>query len=425
VAFWSFGGASNRVRSKKLREEGCRVVLSVEVPADKLQAPLEEAFRKIQESAAIPGFRPGKASMDVVKQRFAEEAQSLMMDRVVREAVAAVLEEQDLRPLSIPIVQGIERVEGKPFKFQLSFEVPPKVDARDYKKIPVTRKSRPVTEEMVAQSLEDLRQRHARLVGVLTDVVEKDHFVLVDYEGWAGGKPLEGAQGKDEWVEMAAPQTIAGLAEGILGAKRGETREIAVKLQGGETANFRVTIKDLKKKIVPDLDEELAKDLGFSSLLEVRAKLREALEKTETSKADKELERQIQEHLLKANPVPVPETLVQAEVKHLMAGVLSSLGVSDLGPKEMEELKVRLRPEAENSVRLGYILKSIADKEKLAVTDADFAQEQERSLDAAATEDEKDRVRKFFAEHRRAILDYILEGKVWKFLKESAKITEG
>ena len=424
MALFGFGGDPTKIKTKKVREDGCVVVLSIEIPADKLKAPIEDAFQKIQQKAAVPGFRAGKAPKDVVRQKFSEDAKSWAVDSLIREVLPDVIEEQKLMPVSVPIVHDVELGEGKPLKFQVSFEIPPKVDAKDYKKIALTKKHQAVTDEMVNENLEQMRQRNARLVAVLTETVEKDHFVLVDYEGFLLGKPMEGAKGEDEWVDMTAPQTVAGLTDGILGAKRGETREFPVSMPGGEKASFKVKVKDIKRKSLPNLDDELAKDLGFGTLLEVRLKLREVLEKTEQSKADKDLERQIEEHVLKANPVAVPPSLVEAEAKHMLERLKHQLGVQQMDEKEAQDLHKRILPEAENSVRLGYLLKSIADKEQLTVADADFEAEKKKSADAAENEEEKKKVDEFFSQHKREIGNIILERKVWQFLKDSAKIKE-
>lgn len=424
MAFWNIGSAPDKVKARKVREDGCTLVLSIEIPAEKLKAPIEEAFTRIQQRAAVPGFRQGKAPLDVVKKKFAEDAKSLAVDQVIRDVLPSVLEEQKVNPISMPIVHDLEFAEAKPLKFQVSLEVPPKVEAKDYKKIPLTRKGGKVTDQMVADNLEDLRQRNARLTAVLTETVEKDHFVLVDYEGTLLGKPMEGAKGADEWVDMAAPQTVAGLTDGILGAKRGETRDFPVSMQGGEKATFKVTVKDIKKKALPNLDDELAKDLGFATLEEVRGKLREMLEKSETTKSEKDLERQIEEHLLKANPIPVPPSLVESELKHLTERVKQSFGMEQISDAEAEDLRKRLLPEAENAVRLGYLLKSVADKEKVEVVDADLEAEKKKSIEAAPNDEEKGKVDEFFAKHKREIGNFILEKKVWKLLKDSAKIKE-
>jgi trigger factor len=424
MAFWNVG-ATDKLRAKKVREDGCVVVLSVEVPRDRFKGALEDAFLKIQAKAAVPGFRTGKAPLDVVKQKFSSEAQSLMVDQVIREVLPGVIEEQGLRPVSMPIVHDVAFDEGKPLKFEVSFECPPKVDPRDYKKIPVTRKRQSVTDERVAQEMESLREKNTRLGAVLTETVEKDHIVMVDYQGFLGGAPLEGAKGDSEWVDMAAPQTIAGLTEGILGARRGEMRDFPVSLQDGQKASFKVTVREIKKKVLPNLDDDFAKDLGLSSILEVRAKLREALERSETGKAEKEVEQQIEQHLLKANPIPIPDSIVEAEVRHLFERVKTSLGLSQMSDAEGEDLKKRLKPEAESSVRMGYLLKAIAENEKIAAADAEVEEERRKALEGLEAEEEKKKIAEFFTTHRHQIENFILERKVWKFLKDAAKVKEG
>ena len=125
MALFGFGGP-DKVKAKKLREDGCLVVISIEVPADKLKAPIEEAFAKIQSRAAVPGFRQGKAPKDVVRQKFAEDARSLAVDQIIRDVLPGILEEQKILPVSVPIVHDVELADDKPLKFQVSLRSRPR-----------------------------------------------------------------------------------------------------------------------------------------------------------------------------------------------------------------------------------------------------------------------------------------------------------
>lgn len=423
MAFFGLG-ATDKVKAKRLKEEGCLVVLSIEVPHEKTVGPLEKAFKAIREKAAVPGFRQGKAPLEIVKKHFAGYALERMVDEVVREVLPGILEEQKLHPVAPPMVHDLERTEGKPLKFQVSLECSPRFEARDYRKIAVTRKKRAITDKTVEENLQKIAERSARLDPVLTETVEKTHHVLIDYEGFLAGSPIEGGKGRDEWVDMAAPQTVAGLTEGILGARRGETREVPVTLQGAEKAMFRVNVKEIKKKVAPPLDDELAKDQGLGSLGDLKAKMREILEKSAAAQADKDLESQIAESLQKANPIPVPASIVEAELKRMIDRFLASIGIKELGAQETENLKARLKPAAESEVRMAYLLRAIGEKEKIAVTEAEVAAERERALAGSPDEAQKKQTTEFFDRHGDAVREHLWEGKVWKLLKDNAKVKE-
>jgi trigger factor len=231
---------------------------------------------------------------------------------------------------------------------------------------------------------------------------------------------------------MNQPQTIAGFSAGILGAEIGKQREVKVTFPGdyarkewaGKEAVFQVTVKEIKEKKLPNLDDDFAKDLGLTSLEELKGKVRENLQKELTAKADRAVEEQIDQALLDNHQFSVPPTLVEERTRTLTHRALSNLhrqGLVAPGDKQAEEtIREKSRPQAEKDVRLSYLFKSIAGQEKLEATEAGVEELKKKALEE--TKDNPQNVEKYFQERDLAIRASLTEGKVLEFLKNTAKV---
>jgi len=224
---------------------------------------------------------------------------------------------------------------------------------------------------------------------------------------------------------MSSEQTITGLSEGLMGLKRGEAKDIPVKLRGKE-ALLKVAVKEIKRKVLPALDAPFAKDLGFASIDELKAKLKEVMDEEGRAKSEREVTAQIEEALLKANRIPLPPSLIEAQLEHRLEQLSRQLlGPSKQWPQnQLDELKAKLRPQAENDVRLSYLLPAIAEKEKVAALEDEIDSELEKSLAAAENDEKKEELRKFFGERKDAIAGMIRERKTMSLLKEKAAYTD-
>lgn len=425
MGFFSSLEKSDKAKFKKLKEDGCIVTFSAEIPAGKVSDEAHTLLLRIQQRARIPGFRPGKAPLELVKKQFAAHAREEVLDQLIRKYVPEGLRELNLRPVAVPSVEAATFDEGKPATFQVRVEVSPKVAPKDYLKIPVQRKSYPATEETLQARLEELREANARLERAPEESVGKNHYVVIDYAAAREGKPLPNARGESELVDMSSEQTLEGLSAGLVGLKRGETKEIPVKIGGGDAA-LTVTVKEIKQKVLPPLDSEFAKDMGFAEISELKAKLKAVMEEEGRAKADREVTQQIEEALLKANRIPLPPSVVEAQLEHM----IERLGRQLLGPKgqwkpeQLEDLKAKLRPKAEDEARISYILPAIAEKEKLQALEQDVKSELEKNLGAADSEQKKEEVRKMFQERGEAVAGMIRDRKTLAFIKEKAVYKE-
>jgi trigger factor len=417
---------------KVIKEEDCLVTLSIELPKDEVAQELESTFQRIQSRASLPGFRTGKAPLDMVKKNFADKARQMVLENLVSRASTQVIRERKLEAIDTPRVEKLEYDFGKPLVFHLSIEKDPIVKAKEYKGIKVNKPSTTVTDDALAKTLDEIRERNASLVASSATQVGKTHFAVIDFEGKIDGKLFPGGSAKNYLLDMNQPQTIDGFSDGILGAEIGKERTVQVRFPkdyarqewADKEAVFQVTVKEIKEKKLPNLDDEFAKDLGLKSLDELKQKVRENLQKEADARAEKEMEEQIYQALLDNHTISIPPTLVEERAHTLTHRALSNLqrqGLVTQGDKQAEEtIRSKTRPQAEKDVRLSYLLKSIAAQEKLDAQQADVDELKRKAL--AETKDKPENVDKYFQERDVAIRASLTETKVLDFLKKNAKI---
>lgn len=414
---------AHKLKTKKLKEEGCLLSYEVELPAPAVQEALHNAFIRLQSRARIPGFRAGKAPIDLIKKQYADHARTEAADALLRSAVPEALHDLGLDPVSSPAVGDFKMEDGSPLVFELRVEVAPRIEPQGYKALALERRTYAPEEPALAARLKEIQEGNARLDKSAAETVGKPHYVVVDYEILREGKRLPGAHGKQELVDMSSEQSIEGLAEGLLGAKRGESREFTVKAEG-KPAVCKVSVGEIKEKILPPLDDEFAKDMGLDSLDALKAKLKEMVEAEGKERTERELLGQIEAALLSANRFAVPHSLAEAQLDHSLQRLVRRFGSRGLPEPELEKLREKLRPQAEAEVRLSFILSAIGRKEKLSVSEDDLKKELERNLAKADTDDQKKDVREYFESHKEGISSALRDRKVMDFIRASAKVTE-
>lgn len=411
---------SDKAKFKKIKEEGCVLTLSVEIPAQEVLDQTQTSLVRLQNRARIPGFRAGKAPLDVVKQHFTGHAKEEALDSLIRKHVPTVLEEMKLRVVETPSVEDVKWKEGEPLVLQVRVEVAPTPTAKDYTKIAVARKPAAADAAALDKRIEDLRESHARLEAAKDEAVGDKHFVVIDYAASRNGKPVNNAKGAGELVDMSSEQSVEGLTAGLKGMKRGETKTLKVKL-GGKDADLAVTVAEIKTKILPPVDAEFAKDLGFETLDELKTKLKEVLDREVKNESEADATRQIEEALVKANQFPLPPSMVSRQLEGMMERMKRQLqGATNLPEKVMADLAAKMQPKAEDEVRLAFVLSAIAEKEKISASDAELAAELDEGLKDAENEEKKKELREVYAKRKDQIAHMIRERKTMKFLKDKA-----
>jgi trigger factor len=413
---------TDKAKYKKLKEADCVVSFSVEVPQNLVEQETQNLLVRIQQRAKIPGFRPGKAPLELVKKNFTGHAQEQVLDSLIRKYTPEAMKELNIRPVAVPAVEDVSFEPGKPVKFTVRAETAPTVTPKDYTKIAVKRVNYAADDKALDARMNELREANARLEKAAEEQAGKTHYVVIDYQAYQDDKPMAKAKGENELVDMSSDQTVEGLVEGLQGMKIGETKDVKVKL-GDKPSVLKVTVKEIKTKVLPAVDAEFAKDMGFESLDQLKAKLKEVIEDEGKAKTEREVQQQIEEALMKANKFAVPPALAQNQLEHMINRLRQQMG-AQLGEEQLKELQAKLLPRAEDEVRMGYLLPAIADKEKLTVTEEELKAELDKNLASIESEDKKNEVRKMFEERKEAITSMIRDRKTMQFIRDAAKISD-
>lgn len=418
MAIWT---PTQKMKTTKLEEKGTLRRYKVEVPEEKLDEAAQNALVRMQMTVRLPGFRQGKAPLEMVKRQLGERARAEAVDDLLKMVIGDVIKEQDLRPIAMPEVKDLHLHAGKPLSFELIVEVAPTFEPKGYKGLSVTKKEYAVDEKEIDERVKQLQEGNARLEAVEDGVVGENHYVVIDFDLTRDGKTIEGGSGKGELVDMSSEQTIDGLTKGLLGAKRGEEKEFEVKIDKKDT-HAKVKIVEVKNKIVPPLDDEFAKDLGFDTVDALKDKLREIAKGENERKSDHELQREIEEKLLAENKFDVPTRMVDQQADYMLQRIAGRLGNQKIPEKELADLKEKIRPDAEKSVRMQFIISEIAHRDKVEATDEEFQAELDQALEGTENDAQKKEVRETFDKREDDIRAALRERKVLKIIRDAAKI---
>ena len=419
---------AGEVKTKQISKEGCRVTLSVEAAPELVTKNFQNAAVQVQSRAQMQGFRAGKVPLDLVKQNFGGHIKERALDLTVKSAINAALEDAKLDAVAVPTLTKADFAnfdEGKTFTFEIAVDVAPEFDVCDYKGIEITKKPETATDEDVTENLNRVLEANARLeTAAEGSVIDDKCYAVVHYTGKRNGTEDYKLSADSELVDMAAPQTMPGLAEGIKGLKKGDVKDIEAK-EGEDTLSFHVTVDDIKNKIMPALDDNFAKDMGFETLDALKAKVKESLDAEAKQNATRDEIAQIENHLVKANNFELPQSLVEEYTDSSLNNFVRSMTQmkpEQLTAEQRKSFEERIKPSVEKDLRIGYIVHAIAKKENLEAAEADWQAELDKSLASNVQNkgDEK-KIKSFFNERKAHILATLTERKVFDFLKAEAK----
>ncbi len=424
MALFSGITSSDKPTFKKIKEEGCEVSLSLTIPAAQAQDAQHTALARLQQRARLPGFRPGKAPLDLLKKTLEPRLRQETIESLLEKHLPAALKELSLDPVATPVATSITLEEGKPFKAEIKVEVPPRFAPKDYTKLAVKKTSYPADEESLSKRLADLREAHARLEKSEDETVSASHYAIIDYQGSENGKPLPQVKGEAELIDLSSEQLAEGLSQGLIGMKRGQSKDIPVKLRE-KTVTLSATLREIKKKVLPELDAEFAKDMGFAQLEELKAKIKEVIEEEGRKKSEDEVTGQLQKALLAANKFPVPPSMLSHRVEQRLARIKDQMRIPEeqWAGKMAAELEAKIKPLAEDELRLGYILSAVAEKEKIEASDEDIKIEMDKELSSVKSPEEAEEIKKFFLNRKETVAAMIRDRKTMAFIREKAVVS--
>ncbi len=407
---------------KKIKQEGCVHVFGVNLDSKALAEASQEALVRLQSVVSLPGFRAGKVPLNMIKDQFPSLVKDEVLDIAAKSSLPEIFKGARLNPVVAPLLKNVSYEPAKSLYFELQFECSPSIEPKGYEKIAAIRKVRKITDAEVEKYINQVREYNAYLKpGEEGEAAASNHFVIVDYDTFENGAPVADGAVKGEIVDLSSPQTIAGLAEAVIGAKKGESREFDAPF-GDKKMHFKVTVTEIKQKVVPGLDENFLKEAGVKTVEELKANVRKLLEQGASEKTEKDMLGQLEEALIKNNPLALPPTLVKEETQELLELFKKRAPAEQHMPDE--SLLERLRPVAERNLSLTYILHHIAKKEKIEATDAELDAELEKVMARLNTEEEKKKGRELFEKRKEYIRASMVENKTMTLVKERAVIKE-
>lgn len=369
----------------------CRRHLRIEIPAERVSKEMSGVVDAYLQYAKIPGFRPGKAPRAMVAKRYQKQIQQEVKERMVPEAYQTAIKDQNLRPVAVIDVDEPVVTADAPFVFNVVVDVQPEFDMPAYKSITVTPQRVTVEDERVEEVLNNLRDRNAKYEDAAEDAVAgAGDLVSIDSEATLEGKPLaetipelkELSSGKDFWLFADDEQfLLKDLSKGLVGLKKGDQTAISVTFPDsfpneaarGKSADFAVTVKAIRSKVLPPVDEAFLKDLQVESLDQLKDRIREDLMRM---KEDQEKQRQRGElvrKLLDAVSMDLPESVVQQETSRTVYDIVQENARRGVSNDEIEANRDQIfqaaTRNAEEQVKLKFILLRIAEAEKIEVAD--------------------------------------------------------
>jgi trigger factor len=373
--------------------------LVVEIPSTVVDAEIDKVSRDYSKAARIPGFRPGKVPPKVVRQRFRDQILHDVAHGLIPRAVDEALRARGVEPVDTPDIRDVVVEEGQPLKFTASFETVPPIDPGDYTRITLRKRQHVVDDSAVEQALTRLRERGARYDPVEDRGVRVGDSVLMDLTRTAttqgddhDPRPHEHTDKHDNvTVDIGGPANPPGFDEALLGLRTGDTKsfdvrypdDYAISELAGTTVRYEVTLKAIRQRIVPELDDEFAKDLGdFESLDALRERVRADLEHEATHEADREVRSDLLKQLASRVTFEVPAALLDREIDRRVEEFVRRLIEQQIDPMRAninwEEFRERQREVASEAVRGALVLDEIARREHISVGDAEVEAEVER-----------------------------------------------
>lgn len=356
--------------------------ITVQVPWDDVSKELDDAYRGLQRRARIKGFRPGKAPRKVLEQMYRRAVEEEVVGRLVDEGFRKAVDEHDLFPIDRPNLEAMPDVKkGEPLQFIATVEVKPEVEPKVWEGLEVERKVLEVSEEEVNQELETLREK-ATVVEQIEDRddAQSGDLAVIDFFGYVDGETFKGGKGINYTLELGTNRMIPGFEDQVIGMKVGDEKTFDLNFPEGEgpdevegkDVEWKIELKELKRKILPELDDEFAKDLGeYDTLEELKAGVKQNLATREDAKSKRNLKNAVVDALVEKNEVEVPERMIDRQVEIMMQDTMRYVqNVNDPRITEvLEKLKVEARPNAEKQVKSTLLLEGVARLESLEVSD--------------------------------------------------------
>jgi trigger factor len=389
-----------------------RVRVEAEVPAAEVEKRVAQAAKLLGRNLRVPGFRTGKVPPPVIIQRVGRDA---VLDEAVRESIAgwysAAIDRADVVPVGEPELKLADLPgEGEPLRFSIEIGVRPDAKLGEYEGLEVGRREATVGDEAIQAEIEALRERSAKLETTDRAAAAGD-FVVMDFLGTLDGEPFAGGEGRDQMVELGSGRLVPGFEDQLAGASAGDERTVKISFPddygaeelAGREAEFAVSVKEVKAKDLPELNDDLAAEAGFDTLDELRADIRERLSEAQTAQIDAEFREAAVDSAVAAATIDLPDALIDARARELWEQMAHTLGHQGI-PKETylqiagkteDEVIAENRESAGRDLRREAVLAAVVEAEGIEAGDDELLESLERAATADGTSPKKllDRLR--------------------------------
>lgn len=370
--------------------EGCKHALEISIPVAAVETETSKVVADVMKKAKLPGFRPGKAPATLIRKQFAGDIRQRVLEALIPNYLQKQFEAENLQVVGTPDISDVHLHDGEPLRFKATFEVVPQIELGEYKGVEVPYHDPEVTDEDVTKRIDEIRDSKAQYINIDPRPAEDGDFAVVSLES------LEGVEGEpvktDEMVlELGAADTFEAFTTNLRGVTPGEEREFEVTYPedyqaqrlAGKTVKFHAVLKGLRRKELPDLDDEFAQEIGdYRTVDELRDAIRKALFAQRQNEAQQEAKNQIIDKLVDAHEFPVPEVYVERQIKNRVEQLLHGMAERGIDPRQLkldwEKMKGSQREKAVREVKASLLLTKVSERESIYPTKEEVDREVER-----------------------------------------------
>lgn len=351
-------------------------VFKIEVPEEVISKEFSDAYDTLKKRARIPGFRPGKAPVSILEKKFGKDIEDDLIKKLVPDYYLKAVTESGLTPVSMPEIEILDIGKDKPLIFTATVEVKPKVESTvNFEGIELKKEEVTVTEEEIDSRIKEVMEMNAQL-----EVAEENHplangdFVQIDYTGYKDGKPAPGIDKQDILFQVGTGQFGPELDAGVLGACKGEEKEIMIP---SENLMLKVRIQEVKKKVLPELNDDFAKDIGgFNSLSDLRNSVLEKITDEKTDALNGTYRTEIVRKLIERHPIEAPPAMVEREMQRFIARTKKYMNKQGgFEPGEEKSLRDKYTPYAIEEIKGDILLMAIGEQEGISASDEEVENE--------------------------------------------------
>lgn len=412
--------------------------VSIEVPAETVSAEIEKTFVGIQKKATVSGFRKGKAPLAMVKRLYQGAMQEEVMRRLYEQTLFPALKDHNIEPVDAPMIDDMALIEaGTPFKYSALIEIMPQILLKDYKGLTVKKERYNASGTAVEDESARMRENMAQLVPVEQGSVESGMVLTVDYSFVTEGDEDNAVSGQDASVEIGSGKLLPGLEEGLIGMQIGETKGISVTVpetadpaSAGKSGIFTITVKEMKRKELPELNDDFAQQFGeFDTMDDMRSKLAEMREQHELDRIGADFKTRVIDALIEKNPMEVPDSMVRRQLDFMLDNMKQRLKGQNMTFEMMglteDSFRQRFWDEAAQKVKGGLLVMALVEEENITVEDADLDARYEKL--ANGNPDLIERIKEFYSSQsnvKNSMYAEIKEEKAIDFLVQHATVSE-